>query len=184
MEAENVICNVTWLGGGFGRKSKPDYLVEAALLAKDMGQPVKVVWTREDDLQHGYFHSVSAQHLEGSMDENGTTTAILHRTAFPSISSTFAGDAADGPGDGELGLGAVDNPFGIPNLQVEACKAKAHIRIGWLRSVANVYHSFAVQTNDVGLAAVTKDELAFLFVKHDRKVVLAGHCSIAKVQRD
>lgn len=155
MEPEKVICHVTWLGGGFGRKSKPDYLVEAAILAKDMGQPVKVVWTREDDLQHGYVHSVSAQHFEGALDENGKTTAMLHRSAFPSIGSTFAGDAADGPSDNELDLGATDNPFNIPNLQLEACKAKAHIRIGWLRSVANVYHSFGVQSfaNELAHAA-------------------------------
>ncbi len=155
LKPENVICNVTWLGGGFGRKSKPDYLVEAALLAKDMGQPVKVVWTREDDLQHGYFHSVSGQHFKAALDETGKTTAFLHRTAFPSISSTFAGDTADGPSDGELGLGAVDNPFSVPNLQVEACKAQAHIRIGWLRSVSNVYHSFGIQSfaNELAHAA-------------------------------
>jgi len=161
--SEKVICNVTWLGGGFGRKSKPDFLVEAAILAKDMGQPVKVVWTREDDLGHGYFHSVSAQHFEGALDESGQTTAILHRTAFPSISSTFAGDAADGPSDGELGLGAIDNPFATPNLQIEACKAKAHIRIGWLRSVANVYHSFGVQSfaNELAYAA-GRDPLDYL----------------------
>ena len=156
MKPENVIVNVTWLGGGFGRKSKQDFLVEAALLAKDMQRPVKVVWTREDDLQHGYLHSVSAQHFEGALDASGQATAILHRTAFPTIGSTFAvGEGAEFPGDFELDLGALDNPFNIPNLQVEACRAKAHVRIGWLRSVANVYHSFGVQSfaNELAYAA-------------------------------
>lgn len=173
LEAEKVICHVTWLGGGFGRKSKPDFLVEAAVLAKDMGQPVKVVWTREDDLGHGYVHSVSGQHFEGALDETGKTTAILHRTAFPSISSTFAGDAADGPSDNELGLGATDNPFAVPNLQIESCKAKAHIRIGWLRSVANVYHSFGVQSFANELAhAAGRDPLEYLLelIGEDRNI--------------
>ena len=80
VDPENVTINVTWLGGAFGRKSKPDFVVEAALIAREIGRPVKVTWTREDDLQHGYFHSVSAQHLEGALDEKGRCTAFLHRT--------------------------------------------------------------------------------------------------------
>src|SRR2546425_9585501 len=60
--AERVRVNVTLLGGGFGRKSKPDFIVEAALLSREVGAPVKVTWTREDDIQHGYYHTVTAQH--------------------------------------------------------------------------------------------------------------------------
>ena len=62
---ENVTVNVTLLGGGFGRKSKADFAIEAALLARETGgKPVKVVWTREDDLHHSYYHTVSVEHLE------------------------------------------------------------------------------------------------------------------------
>lgn len=142
---ENVTINVTWLGGGFGRKSKPDFIAEAALLAREMGRPVKVTWTREDDLQHGYYHTISAQRLEGGLDENGNTVAFLHRTVFPPIPSTFqAGLAA--PSWNELRLGASDTPFATPNLRLETGDAPAHLRIGWLRSVANIYHAFAVQS--------------------------------------
>ncbi len=140
---ENVTINVTWLGGGFGRKSKADFVVEAALIAREMGQAVKVTWTREDDLKHGYFHAVSAQHMEAALDENGQTTAWLHRSAFPSINSTFAAGVDQGS-EFELSLGATDAPVAAPNMQVEIGKAEAHLRIGWLRSVANVYHHFAV----------------------------------------
>ena len=89
---EKVTCHVTLLGGGFGRKSKPDYVVEAALLSREMRAPVKVVWTREDDIQNGYPHTVAFQHLEGALDKNGKVTAWLHRVASPSINSTFAPD--------------------------------------------------------------------------------------------
>ena len=66
LDPSNVTVNVTLLGGGFGRKSKPDFCVEAAVVSKAMdGQPVKVIWTREDDLRHDYLHTVSAEHLEG-----------------------------------------------------------------------------------------------------------------------
>ena len=159
---DNVTVHTTWLGGGFGRKSKPDFVAEAALLSREMGQPVKVTWTREDDLMHGYFHSVSAQRLEGGLDADGNCVAFLHRTVFPTIGSTFSAGANE-PSAGELGLGASDNPFAVPNLRLEAGKAPAHIRIGWLRSVANVYHAFAVQSFAAELAAAAgRDQKDFL----------------------
>ncbi len=149
---DNVTINVTWLGGGFGRKSKPDFFVEAALIAKAVGRPVKVTWTREDDLQHGYYHTVSAQRLEAGLDESGRCTAFLHRTVFPPIPSTFA-PGRTMPSWGELRLGASDNPFAVPNMRLESGPASAHLRIGWLRSVANIYHAFAVQSFAAELAA-------------------------------
>jgi len=159
---DDVTVNVTWLGGGFGRKSKPDFGVEAALIARDVGKPVKVTWTREDDLKHGYAHSVSAQRLEAAMDDNGKVTAFLHRTVFPPIGSTFgAGNMR--PSDGEMEMGAADNPFDIPNIRIESGEAPAKIRIGWLRSVANVYHAFAVQSFAAELAhAAGKDQKDYL----------------------
>ena len=159
---DDVTINVTWLGGGFGRKSKPDFGVEAALIARDIGKPVKVTWTREDDLKHGYAHSVSAQRLEAALDENGSPLAFLHRTAFPPIGSTF-GAGNERPGDGEMEMGAVDNPFNIPNIRIESGNAPAKIRIGWLRSVANVYHAFAVQSFAAEMAhAAGEDQKDYL----------------------
>jgi isoquinoline 1-oxidoreductase beta subunit len=153
IDKEKVRIHVTLLGGGFGRKSKPDFIAEAAWLARETGRPVKVSWTREDDIRHGYLHSVSAQHMKAAIDAEGNVTALQHSTAFPSIGSTFD-PSVTGPGDNELGLGAIDNPFAVPNLRVMAGDARAHLRIGWLRSVCNVYHAFA----NSGFA----DELAHL----------------------
>ena len=64
----DVTVNVTLLGGGFGRKSKPDYVAEAALLSKMIGAPIKVTWTREDEIKHDYYHAIAAQHLEAGLD--------------------------------------------------------------------------------------------------------------------
>lgn len=153
LEKDQVTVNVTLLGGGFGRKSKPDFIAEAAWLARETGRPVKVTWSREDDLRHGYFHSVSAQLFKAGMDEEGNTTQWLHRTAFPSIMSTFAPDVTT-PGALELGLGALDAPWNVPNMRIEACEATAHVRVGWLRSVCNVFHAFG--------AGSFVDELAHL----------------------
>ena len=162
IDKSRVRAHVTLLGGGFGRKSKPDFGAEAAWLARETGKPVKVTWTREDDLRHGYFHSVSAQHLEATLDADGQVTSWLHRSAFPSIGSTFDATAG-GPANNELGLGLTDIPFAIPNLRLEACDATAHVRIGWLRSVCNVYHAFAIGSFADELAhMVGKDPHAFL----------------------
>ena len=143
IDKQQVTVHVTLLGGGFGRKSKADFSAEAAFLARETGRPVKVTWTREDDIRNGYLHTVSAQHLKAGIDADGNTTAWLHRSVFPSIGSTFSTEAT-GPGAGELGLGVTDNPFAIPNMRLESGDAEAHLRIGWLRSVSNIYHAFAV----------------------------------------
>jgi isoquinoline 1-oxidoreductase beta subunit len=143
IDRAQVKVNVTLLGGAFGRKSKADFSAEAAWLAKQAGKPVKVSWSREDDMRHGYYHSVSAQYLKGALDEDGNATAWLHRSVFPSIGSTFSAEVT-GPGNNELGLGMIDNPYAIPNMRLESGDAKAHVRIGWLRSVCNIYHAFAV----------------------------------------
>ena len=142
---ENVECHVTLLGGGFGRKSKPDYVAEAALLSKKLGKPVKVTWTREDDIQFDYLHSVAAMYMKASVDEKGKPTALLQRSAFPTIMSTFTGVSTEGASF-ELGMGWTDMPFNIPNIRAENGPAKHHVRIGWLRSVSNIYHAFAIQS--------------------------------------
>jgi isoquinoline 1-oxidoreductase beta subunit len=157
-----VTVNVTLLGGGFGRKSKPDYVAEAAFLSRAVGAPVKVSWTREDDLEHGYYHAIAAQHLEGGLDADGKPVAWLHRTVFPSIASTFTANTVYGQ-PGELSQGVVDMPFDIPNVRCENGQAEAHVRIGWYRSVYNIPHAFAVGSfADELAAAAGKDPVQFL----------------------
>ena len=93
IKPEDVTVHVTLLGGGFGRKSKCDFAIEAALLSKEMGgAPVKVVWTREDDIQHGFYHTVTAERFEAGLDANNKVVAWRHRSAAPTIMSTFMPD--------------------------------------------------------------------------------------------
>ncbi|CAA0102585.1 Isoquinoline 1-oxidoreductase subunit beta [Zhongshania aliphaticivorans] len=143
LNTEQVKINVTFLGGGFGRKSKPDFAVEAAILAKGMARPVKVTWSREDEIRQGYYHAISAQYYSAGFDQNKQLTSWVQRTAFPSISWTYTGQT-DEPQAGELGLGFIDVPLAVENLSCETHKAKAHVRIGWLRSVCNIQHGFAI----------------------------------------
>ncbi len=151
---DNVTINVTLLGGGFGRKSKCDYALEAALLSKELGAPVKVQWTREDDVQHDFLHTVSAERIEAGLDKNGKVIAWRHRSVAPSIASTFAANTVHEAAF-EIGMGLVDMPFEIANIQCENPEAPAHTRIGWFRSVSNIPHAFAVQSMVGELAHAT-----------------------------
>ncbi len=141
---EDVICHVTLLGGGFGRKSKPDYVAEAAVLSKKLGRPVKVVWTREDDVKFDYYNAVAAMYMKAACDAKGKPTAWLQRSVFPPITSIFDVNAVYGDPP-HLAQGWTDLPYDLPSIRIENGPAQAHVRIGWLRSVANIYHAFAIQ---------------------------------------
>ncbi len=160
---DNVTVHVTLLGGGFGRKSKPDFATEAALLSQALdGRPVKVTWTREDDLHHDYLHTVSVEYLKAGVDANGKVSGWLHRSVAPSLVTLF-NPKADHESGGELGMGFINMPYDIPNLRMENPAAAAHCRIGWFRSVSNIPHAFAVQSFVSELAAsANKDHRDYL----------------------
>ena len=150
---ENVTVNVTLLGGGFGRKSKPDFAVEAALCSKAIGgAPVKVVWTREDDIRNDFYHTVSVERLEAGLDKDGKVVAWRHNSVAPTILSLFAADPKHEM-PLEQGMGLVDMPFDIKNISIENGEAEAHTKIGWWRSVSNVPHGFAIQSFAAELAS-------------------------------
>ncbi|AMW06989.1 hypothetical protein GEMMAAP_17720 [Gemmatimonas phototrophica] len=175
LDVANVSVHVTLLGGGFGRKSKPDFICEAAFLSREVGAPVRVQWTREDDLRHSYLHSPAAHRLEAGLDAAGKVVAWRHRSAYPAISATFAPKVTGAEPD-ELTNGASDIPFDIPNMQVEICPAVAHTRIGWYRSVNAIHHGFAIGSFVDELARAAKQDPAdFLLalLGPDRRVDLS-----------
>src|ERR1700729_1975362 len=161
IKKEDVTCHVTLLGGGFGRKSKPDQVAEAAILSKQLGKPVKVTWNRTDDIQFDFYHAVAAMYIKAATDEKGRPTAWLQRSVFPPIGSQD--DVAAKYGTFELDMGWNDVPFDIPNFRAECGPADTRIRIGWLRSVANIPHAFAVQSfTDELAAAAGRDRVEYL----------------------
>jgi isoquinoline 1-oxidoreductase beta subunit len=162
IDKKNVICNVTLLGGGFGRKSKPDYVAEAAILSKKVGKPVKVVWSREEDIKFDFYHAVSGMYMKAAVDGKGRPTAWLQRSVFPTIGSTFDASARYGQ-EFEMGMGWVDMPYDIANHRAENGPAENHVRIGWMRSVANIYHAFAIHSFIDELAhAAGRDRVEYL----------------------
>lgn len=162
---KDVTVHVTFLGGGFGRKSKADFVSEAVLLAREVKVPVRVQWTREDDVRHDYYNTVSQQRLVAGLDEGGKVIAWHHRSAFPPIGSLFG--SATRPSAGDFQQGVLDLALDVPNVLAEACEAPAHVRIGWLRSVYNIFHSFATNSfiDEIAHArgADTRDVMLELF---------------------
>lgn len=159
---EKTRINVTLLGGGFGRKSKADFISEAVEIAKAFpGQAARVQWTREDDIRHDYFHTVSGEHLEASLDRRGSVSGWLHRSVAPTIASLFSDDPKHQQ-DFETNMGHNNIPFAVPNVRIENPEIPAHTRIGWFRSVSNIPHGFAVQCFIAELAEKAgKDHLKF-----------------------
>jgi isoquinoline 1-oxidoreductase beta subunit len=159
VKPEDVTCHVTLLGGGFGRKSKPDYCAEAAVLSKQLGKPVKVVWSREDDIHFDFFHFATAMYMKAAVDERGMPTAWLGRSAYPPMLGSM-----DKPGYGGLGfMGWIDTPFDMPNFRAENGEALGHVRVGWMRSVANIPHAFATHSFIDELAvAAGRDRVDYL----------------------
>ena len=163
VKPEDVTMNCTLLGGGFGRKSKCDFAIEAALLSKEVGgAPVKVVWTREDDIRHDFYHTVSVDRFEAGLDANNKVVAWRHRSAAPSFMANFVPDPKH-PGDIELGMGWVDTPFNVPNIRQESGEAPSQVRVGWFRSVNNVMHAWSIQSFIAEIAAqLNRDPKDFL----------------------
>ncbi len=173
LPADKINVHCLLLGGAFGRKAKPDFVGEAALISKALGgTPVKLTFTRSDDLAHGFLHTVSAERIEAAIDAKDRVNGWLHRTVAPTITSMFA-PGAKNEAPFELAMGAVDMPFDIPNVAVENPEAEAHTRIGWFRSVSNIPHAFAVQCFADELAAkLGRDPKDFLLelIGPDRRI--------------
>jgi isoquinoline 1-oxidoreductase beta subunit len=145
IDKENVTVHITLLGGGFGRKSKPDFAVEAAYLSQKIGAPVRVIWTREDEIQNGYYHAAAAQNIKAAI-VNNKVAAWRHGVAFPSILGLWVPEQKIGFNI-EHGLGLVDFPYdSIPNIRIENGDADLHIRVGWYRAVNNIQHAFAINS--------------------------------------
>ncbi len=161
-KADSVKVNVTLLGGGFGRKSKPDYVAEAAYLANETKLPIKVLWTREDEIQHGYYHSPSYQKLSASLDDNGKVTSWYHGMVNHPIGATFNPAAKTA---GSADLGQADMMYDVPNILIDLGDTDTFLRIGWVRSVTNINNAFA--------ASSFVDELAYASNKDPKEFLLS-----------
>jgi isoquinoline 1-oxidoreductase subunit beta len=158
IKANDVRINITFLGGGFGRRINPDFMVDAAEIAKAAGAPVKMLWSREQDLQHDYYRPFATHRLAAGLDGAGGIAAWSHRFSSTSI-ATFYDPATKEPESDEQG-GAADLPYPIPNVRVTYAPIDTPVPRGWWRSVDSSGNAFVVESFfDEVAAALGKDPL-------------------------
>ena len=140
---EKVTLHTTFLGGGFGRRSQTDFLADAVHTSKAVGRPVKVVYTREDDMHAGWYRPVAYNAVSAALDADGWPTAWVHRIASPSILANM-GPLRDGI-DGTAVEGARNLPYAIPNLLVSWAEADFPIPVWFWRSVGSSINGFVTE---------------------------------------
>jgi len=150
---EQVRVHTTFLGGGFGRRAETDFVAEAVQLSKAVGAPVKVIWSREDDVQHGFYRPASYHAFAAGVDAAGAPTAWTHRIVAPAILARF-GPLQDGI-DRTTVEGAANLPYGFPNLRVEQTVADLPVPLGFWRSVGSSHNAFVTESfvDEVAVAA-------------------------------
>jgi isoquinoline 1-oxidoreductase beta subunit len=158
---QDVTLNIVFSGGGFGRRLVPDFVLEAVHVSKAANAPVKVVWTREDDMHHSYYRPVSRHIMSAGLDASGNLVAWKHRVVAHSIAATLQGGDLAGAAR-EATSGASDLPYAIPNCRVDYCMANTAVPVSYFRSVYNTQTAFANEAflDEVATAA-GKDPVEF-----------------------
>jgi isoquinoline 1-oxidoreductase subunit beta len=160
LDPDQVKVNVTLMGGGFGRRLEHDYAVEAALVSKSVSAPVKVIWTREDDMRSSTYRPASLHQLSGTLDGSGFPVALTHRIIAPSISGQ---KGLPTPGGVDPDLPDETGPvYAIPNYAIEYVMTETPVPLGWMRSVYALQAGFALESFIDELAtAAGKDPLQY-----------------------
>ncbi len=158
---EKVKVHTTFLGGGFGRRIDVDFIVQAVQISKAVGKPVKLIWTREDDMTHDFYRPVSLTTLAGGLDASGKPIAMKFRLTSPSVTARlFPAFVKDGvePFMAEAAL----VPYDIANTNVELAIHDAGVRVGYWRSVSHALNCFANESFiDEMASAAGQDPVAY-----------------------
>jgi isoquinoline 1-oxidoreductase beta subunit len=153
-----IQVHTTFLGGGFGRRFEQDFVVECLLIAKEMGVPVKLVWSREDDIGHDFYRPGTYNVMRAAVAKDGTLAAWTHRIVGPSIMSrVFPGEVKDGIDPSSV-EGAVELPYAIPNVLVDYHLVDTGVPVGFWRSVGNSQNAFVRECFLDELAAASKQD--------------------------
>jgi isoquinoline 1-oxidoreductase subunit beta len=159
---ENVKVHVTFIGGGFGRRLIQDYAVEAALISRDAGAPVQVVWSREDDIRHDFYRPAACHIMEAGLDSRGQLISWRHRGSSPSIETFYNGTGISPSAAAQVD--ALDFPaLLVPNFRLEFTVAESGMPLGYWRSVDSSGNQFALSSFfDEAAHAAGRDPLEFL----------------------
>jgi isoquinoline 1-oxidoreductase beta subunit len=155
---DKVRVHTTYLGGGFGRRFELDFILEALQASKAAGAPVKVIWSREDDIQHSQYRPVSLHRFRVGLDAGGALVAWTHRLVAPSIMARVFPNAVRDGLDAEATEGGREMPYAIPNVHVDYVLTDTGVPVGFWRSVNNSFNAFAVESFVDELAAAAKKD--------------------------
>jgi isoquinoline 1-oxidoreductase beta subunit len=176
LPADAVVIHTTFLGGGFGRRFELDFSLQAAAVSKAVGRPVQLIWTREEDMQHGFYRPASLNRIQVGIDQDGRIVAWKHRCVSPSIMSRvfpeFVKDALD-----PISLeGASDKVYGIPHFRVDYVLQNTHVPVGFWRSVGHSINAFVFESMlDEVAHATGRDSYELrreLLAEHPRELAL------------
>ncbi len=172
LKPEQIHVHTTFLGGGFGRRFERDFVEETVLLSQATGKPVKLVWSREEDMQNDYYRPMNASRIEACLDADGGVMAWSHKIVCPSIFARVFPDAMKKGIDNAAVEGLENMEYDIPNVAVEYVRHDTPVPVGFWRSVGSSHNAFVVESFVDELAyAAKKDPLAFrlgLLKKHPR----------------
>jgi len=162
LKPEDVTVETTFLGGGFGRKLELDFIRQAAEIAKASGMPVKMLWTKEDDITHDFYRPMSVHQMDAALSADGKISALKTKMVSQSVTArAFPAFVKDG-NDPFMVEGSANLTYEIPNLEVRNVIEDSGIRVGYWRSVSNTLNAFAVESfMDEAAKAAGKDPVAF-----------------------
>jgi len=161
LKPEKVVVHTTLMGGGFGRRYMADYPAEAAQIAKVVGKPVQLVWSREDDMTHDFYRPAACHQMKGAVDQSGRPLAWSHTIASTSIGAFWDPPNEQAPEKSEVG-GAEQMPYAIPNVRLEYNHVASAVPPLWWRSVEHSFNGFAVECFiDELAAAAGQDPVQF-----------------------
>ena len=159
LKPEQVRLHNQLLGGGFGRRLEFDYVVQAALIAKQAQGPVKVVWSREEDIQHDMYRPYYYDRISAGLDEAGTPVAWSHRIVGSSVIARFFPPLFKDGIDPDAVDGAIDMPYAVPNKRVEYVREEPPgIPTAFWRGVGPTHNVFVVESFIDELAALAKKD--------------------------
>ena len=159
-----IQVHTQFIGGGYGRRGEADDVADAVEVSKAIGRPVKVIWTREEDMQHDFYRPVSYARFWAALDQSGMPVAWMQRLVQPSLTARFDSHALDSTNgvDFTSMSGARDIPYSIPNLRVEYIKNDPGVPVGYWRSVGSSVNGYMVESFfDEVAAAAGKDPYEF-----------------------
>lgn len=145
LESDQVKVHTTFLGGGFGRRSEQDFIIDAVECSKLAGQPVKVIWSREDDIMHDQYRPATYNQMRGGVDAQGRITAWEHRIAGPSIMARLAPARTKDGHDWASTEGAKNIPYDIANQRVTYAMSNTEVPVGFWRSVGSSQNAFITE---------------------------------------